>query len=69
MNTSTLYLADKINPEDAEKVGAAIHETLDNFAFTEAKIKRKMQLKSLYSLTDSVNMPGEKVVQLNQICL
>ena len=56
---------DDVNPEEAENVGAAIHETLDNFAFTQAKIKRKMQLKSLCSLTDSVNIPGEKVVQLN----
>ena len=28
---------DDVNPEDAEKVGAAIHETLDNLAFIEAK--------------------------------
>ena len=56
---------DEVNPEDAEIVGAAIHETLDNLAFTKVKIKRKMQLKSLYSLTDSVKMPGEKAVQLN----
>ena len=56
---------DDVNPEDAEKVGAAIHETLDNLAFIEAKIKRKMQLKSLYSLTNFINIPGEKAVQLN----
>ena len=56
---------DDVNPEDAEKVGAAIQETLDNLAFIEVKIKRKMQLKSLYSLTDSISIPGEKAVQLN----
>ena len=56
---------DDVYPEDTEKVGAAIHETLDNLAFTEAKIKRKMQLKLLYFLTDSINIPGKKAVQLN----
>ena len=56
---------DDVNTEDTERVGAAIYETLDNLEFTQAKMKRKIQLKSLYSLTSSVNIPGEKAVQLN----
>ena len=55
---------DDVNPEDAEKVGAAIQETLDNLAFIEVKIKRKMQLKSLYSLTDSISIPANLFVRL-----
>ena len=56
---------DDVNTEDTERAGVAIYETLDNLEFTQAKMKRKIQLKSLYSLTNSVNIPGEKAVQLN----
>ena len=46
-----------------------IHQSLDNVPFTEAKFKRKMQLKSLNSLTKVIKIPGKKALHFDPTIL
>ena len=60
---------DEVNAEDSESIGQSIQQLLDNMPFTEAKFKRKMQLKPLDSLTKVIKIPGEKALHFDPTTL
>lgn len=60
---------DQVNAEDSEEIGGFIQQSLDDVPFTEAKIKRKLQLKSLDSLTKTVKIPGQKALHVDPTTL
>ena len=58
-----------MNCEEAEAIGAQIHKTLDNVNLTDAKIKKKDQLCSLYILTKSVQVSEKSQVYVSPTVL
>jgi hypothetical protein len=56
---------DMVNCENAEAIGQSIQQSLDNVNFTDAKIRRKDQLRSLESLTQSIKIDDKNSIFLN----
>ena len=53
--------SDGINCDDAEVIGRAIQESLDNKIMTEVSIPRKQQIKNLVHLNKSIVVDNQKV--------
>ena len=60
---------DQVDAENSEEIEKLIQQSLDGLPFTEAKIKRRMQLKPLDSLTKAVKIPGQKLLHLDPTTL
>eukprot|EP00111_Clytia_hemisphaerica_P004289 TCONS_00012238-protein len=52
---------DNVNCEEAEKVGKKFQETIDEKAFTDAKLKRKDEVKSLAVIQNTIIVDDEPI--------
>ena len=61
--------SDVVNCEEAESIGAHIQASLDGVKFTETKIKRKDQFKSLDFLAKCINVGDKDPISVNPTML